>query len=127
MEREWIWLPRQRRSLRNIGRSFAVSGRRTRATDRLFCYFGRLVWRQRAHAEDTAKVVAFVVGGTVGLNTADAGRDDSHLYRGDREALAASLNRIQRAASMILTAARRGHIVPDRTHSRPHQCHGLVL
>jgi hypothetical protein len=30
------------------------------------------------------------------------------LYRGDREALAASLHRIQRAASVILTAVSAG-------------------
>jgi hypothetical protein len=48
--------------------------------------------------------VAFVVGGAVGLDTSDSSCDYIHLYRGDREALAASLNRIQRAASVILTA-----------------------
>jgi hypothetical protein len=51
-----------------------------------------------------AEAVAFVVGGAVGLHTADASRDYIHLYRGDREALARSLDRIQRAASMILAA-----------------------
>jgi hypothetical protein len=45
-----------------------------------------------------------VVGGAVGLNTSDASRDYIHLYRGDREALASSLDRIQSAASVILTA-----------------------
>jgi hypothetical protein len=49
-----------------------------------------------------AEAVAFVVGGAVGLDTADASRDYIHLYRGDREALAGSLDRIQRAASTIL-------------------------
>jgi hypothetical protein len=51
-----------------------------------------------------AEAVAFVVGGAVGLSTSDASRDYIHLYRGDREALAGSLERIQRAASVILTA-----------------------
>jgi hypothetical protein len=51
-----------------------------------------------------AEAVAFVVGGAVGLNTSDSSRDYIHLYRGDREALAGSLERIQRAASVILTA-----------------------
>jgi len=46
--------------------------------------------------------VAFVVGGAVGLDTVDASRDYIHLYRGDREALARSLDRIQRAASTVL-------------------------
>jgi antirestriction protein ArdC len=55
-----------------------------------------------------AEAVAFVVGGTVGLDTANASRDYIHLYRGDREALARSLDRIQRAASMILAAVGLG-------------------
>ena len=48
----------------------------------------------------------------MGVNTADASRDDSHLYRGDREALAESLDRIQRAASMILAALGEGTSCP---------------
>ncbi len=55
-----------------------------------------------------AEAVAFVVGGAVGLNTSDASRDYIHLYRGDREALAVSLDRIQRAASVILAAVNGG-------------------
>jgi hypothetical protein len=51
-----------------------------------------------------AEAVAFVVGGAVGLNTSDSSRDYILLYRGDREALAGSLDRIQRAASVILKA-----------------------
>ena len=51
-----------------------------------------------------AEAVAFVVGGAVGPNTCDASRDYIHLYRGDREAPASSLDRIQRAASVILPA-----------------------
>ena len=51
-----------------------------------------------------AEAVAFVVGGAVGLNTSDASRDYILLYRGDREALSGSLDRIQRAASVILKA-----------------------
>ena len=55
-----------------------------------------------------AEAVAFVVGGAVGLNTSDASRDYIHLYRGDREALSSSLDRIQRAASVILKAVSVG-------------------
>ena len=55
-----------------------------------------------------AEAVAFVVGGVVGLNTSDSSRDYIHLYRGDRETLAGSLDRIQRAASVILTAVTGG-------------------
>jgi hypothetical protein len=55
-----------------------------------------------------AEAVAFVVGGAVGLNTADASRDYIHLYRGDREALSGSLDRVQRAASVILATVNAG-------------------
>jgi predicted component of type VI protein secretion system len=55
-----------------------------------------------------AEAVAFVVGGAVGLHTSEASRDYILLYRGDREALAGSLNRIQRAASLILAAVCSG-------------------
>ena len=55
-----------------------------------------------------AEAVAFVVGGAVGLNTSDASRDYILLYRGDREALSGSLDRIQRAASVILKAVTVG-------------------
>jgi hypothetical protein len=55
-----------------------------------------------------AEAVAFVVGGAVGLNTSDASRDYILLYRGDREALAGSLDRIHRAASVILAAVSAG-------------------
>jgi hypothetical protein len=56
----------------------------------------------RDRRELEAEAVAFVVGRAVGLDTANASRDYIHLYRGDREALAGSLDRIQRTASMIL-------------------------
>jgi len=55
-----------------------------------------------------AEAVAFVVGGAVGLNTSAASRDYILLYRGDREALSGSLDRIQRAASIILKAVSVG-------------------
>jgi hypothetical protein len=55
-----------------------------------------------------AEAVAFVVGGAVGLNTSDSSRDYILLYRGDREALSGSLDRIQRAASVILKAVSVG-------------------
>jgi hypothetical protein len=49
-----------------------------------------------------AEAVAFVVGQAAGLDVADASRDYIHLYRGDSDALAASLDRIRRTASSIL-------------------------
>lgn len=51
-----------------------------------------------------AEAVAFVVGAAVGLDTTDSSRDYIHLYRGDREALAQSLTRVQQTASAILHA-----------------------
>ena len=54
-----------------------------------------------------AEAVAFVVGQAIGLAVADAARDYVQLYRGDREALAGSLDRIQRAAAVILRALAR--------------------
>ena len=55
-----------------------------------------------------AEAVAFVVGGAVGLNTTHASRDYILPYRGDREALSGSLDRIQHAASVILKAVSVG-------------------
>ncbi|HEY7291579.1 MAG TPA: ArdC family protein [Vicinamibacterales bacterium] len=51
-----------------------------------------------------AEAVAFVVGEAVGLNVGDAARDYIHLYRGDRDGLLSSLDRIRSAASTILSA-----------------------
>lgn len=53
-----------------------------------------------------AEAVAFVVGDALGLDVGEAAKDYIHLYRGDRDALAQSLDRIQRAASTILSAIR---------------------
>ena len=55
-----------------------------------------------------AEAVAFVVGEAVGLDARESSRDYLHLYNGDREALAGSLDRIQRAASVILAAVSVG-------------------
>lgn len=49
-----------------------------------------------------AEAVAFVVAEAVGLDAGQPARDYLHLYRGDRDALAASLDRVQRAAATIL-------------------------
>ena len=59
-----------------------------------------------------AEAVAFVigeavgldVGEAVGLDAGEAARDYVHLYRGDREALQTSLDRIQRTSATILKA-----------------------
>lgn len=51
-----------------------------------------------------AEAAAFVVGESIGLSVADSARDYIQLYRGDREALVASLDRIRSAAATILDA-----------------------
>lgn len=56
----------------------------------------------RETRELEAEAVAFVVGQAAGLDVGDTSRDYIHLYRGDSTALAQSLDRIQRTASLIL-------------------------
>ncbi len=51
-----------------------------------------------------AEAVAFVVGIATGIDTTASSRDYIHLYGGDRESLIQALDRIQRAASLILRA-----------------------
>jgi hypothetical protein len=51
-----------------------------------------------------AEAVAFIVGEAVGLDVARASTDYIHMYRGDRDALMASLDRIRSAAGTILGA-----------------------
>ena len=60
--------------------------------------------RSRDTRELEAEAVAFVVGEAVGLQVGDAARDYIHLYRGDRDALVASLEAIRAAAATILDA-----------------------
>jgi antirestriction protein ArdC len=62
----------------------------------------------RDRRELEAEAVAFVVGQAIGLEAAEAARDYIQLYRGDASALAASLDRIQRAASSILQSLHIG-------------------
>lgn len=54
--------------------------------------------------ETEAEAVAFVVCQAVGLDTSTAASDYIQLYAGNKETLAASLDRIQQAASAILAA-----------------------
>ena len=51
-----------------------------------------------------AESVAYIVGQAIGLDVAGSSRDYIQLYRGDRDGLANSLDRVQRAASVILSA-----------------------
>ena len=63
---------------------------------------------ERPDSRDTreleAEAVAFVVSAASGLEALAATVDYVQLYRGDRDALAASLERIQRTAATILRA-----------------------
>ena len=56
----------------------------------------------RTVQETEAEAVAFVVCEAIGLDTNRAGADYIQLYRGDRDTLVASLERIQRTAAGIL-------------------------
>lgn len=72
-----------------------------------------------------AEAVAFVVGEGVGLDASDASRDYLHLYDGDREALEASLDRIQRTAATILNALDSTSRVPGFLVDQPVTLHHL--
>ncbi len=54
--------------------------------------------------ETEAEAVAFAVCQSIGLETGTAAADYIRLYRGNRETLAASLDRIQKAACIIIDA-----------------------
>lgn len=59
--------------------------------------------------ETEAEAVAFVVSHAIGLDAATASADYIQVYRGDKDTLAASLERIQTAASEIFEA-----IIPSK-------------
>jgi hypothetical protein len=54
--------------------------------------------------ETEAEAIAFVVSKTIGLNTGTASADYIHLYRGNSALLTESLEVIQRASAIILSA-----------------------
>lgn len=54
--------------------------------------------------ETEAEAVAFVVGQAIGLENASASADYIRLYQGDKDTLAASLDRVQKAACRIIEA-----------------------
>lgn len=56
----------------------------------------------RTVRETEAEAVAFVVSQAIGLDTGPAASDYIRLYNGDTETLTASLDRIQRAACLII-------------------------
>jgi hypothetical protein len=54
--------------------------------------------------ETEAEAIAFVVSKTIGLNTGRASADYIHLYRGNSALLTESLEVIQKASAIILSA-----------------------
>jgi hypothetical protein len=58
----------------------------------------------KTNRETEAEAVAFVVGNTIGLNNGRASADYIHLYNGNAALLAESLEVIQKASAVILTA-----------------------
>ena len=70
----------------------------------------------RPNSRDTreleAEAVAFVVGEAIGLNVGQSASDYIHLYRGDRDGLMASLDRIRQAAEAILESIETGPQTP---------------
>ena len=58
----------------------------------------------RTVRETEAEAVAFVVNSAIGLDTGSASADNIQLYDGKTETLAVSLDRIQHAATEIITA-----------------------
>lgn len=60
--------------------------------------------QNRLVRETEAEATAFVVCQAVGLDAKDAASDYIQLYRGDKETLLASLQRIRRTANLILRA-----------------------
>jgi hypothetical protein len=49
-------------------------------------------------------ILAPIVGEAIGLQVGDAARDYIHLYRGDRDGLLASLDRVRAAATTIVSS-----------------------
>jgi hypothetical protein len=54
--------------------------------------------------ETEAEAIAFVVGKSIGLSMGRASADYIHLYHGDASLVAESLEVIQRASALILSA-----------------------
>ena len=54
--------------------------------------------------ETEAEAIAFVVGRTIGLDTGRASADYIHLYHGNAALLTESLEVIQKASAVILSA-----------------------
>ncbi|MCA9305061.1 MAG: hypothetical protein KDA16_00895 [Phycisphaerales bacterium] len=73
--------------------------------------------------ETEAEAVAFVVSQAIGLETGSASADYIRLYRGDKETLMASLDRIQKTACTIIEATGEpdaGKAVPVTEATRAH-------
>jgi len=71
-----------------------------------------------------AEAVAFVVAHAIGLETGTASSDYIALYGGDKDALTASLSRVQSTASGIIAALRDG--VPEDAADAPDETADLI-
>ncbi len=65
--------------------------------------------------ETEAEAIAFVVSQTIGLDTGRASADYIHLYHGNAALLAESLEVIQRASALILSAIETPAVQPERS------------
>jgi hypothetical protein len=65
--------------------------------------------------ETEAEAVAFVVSQTIGLDSGRASADYIHLYHGNAELLAESLEVIQRTSALILSAIETEQVEAEHT------------
>jgi hypothetical protein len=66
--------------------------------------------------ETEAEAIAFVVSQTIGLDARRAADDDIHLYNGNAALLTESLEVIQRASALILSARKSCRFRPKRSY-----------
>lgn len=76
--------------------------------------------------ETEAEAVAFVVCQAVGLETGTVSADYIRLYRGDKDTLTASLDKVQKTAAAIIEAV-LGDKQPDQRRSPPPITHPLPM
>lgn len=74
-------------------------------------HHGQEVPDSRTVRETEAEAVAFIVGNAIGLEMSTASSDYIGLYQGNKETLAASLERIQRTASGIIQGLENAPVV----------------
>jgi hypothetical protein len=73
--------------------------------------------RSRRCRETEAEAIAFVVSQIIGLNAGRASADYIHLYHGNAALLAESLEVIQRASALILSAIETPAATAEQTEA----------